>query len=41
MVSAYFEKNINVFVVLKYMLELNNVDVAQGFVNFDFSDELQ
>lgn len=41
MVCAYLEEDVDILVVFEYMLEFYNMSVIQGFVDFDFSNELK
>jgi hypothetical protein len=40
LVGTNLQKDIDVFVVLKYMLEFHNIWVAERLVDFDLSDQL-
>ncbi len=38
LIRAYFQQNVNILVILEDMLELHNIRMAQGFMDFYFSD---
>lgn len=40
MVGANFKQDVNVFVVLENVLELNDVRMVERLVDFNFSDKL-